>query len=97
MFNQHNTPYNNPKFIGICSEHGVSSNLTKWRNHYIYSTWQSRGWETGKPGMSFSNDNSFSRWIIGKSDGLTTVGLRKLSESVKACLFKPVLGFGFPG
>ena len=39
-------------------------------------------WETGKPGMSYINENSFSRWIIEKSDGLTTLGLQKLSETV---------------
>ena len=34
-------------FIGICSEYGVSSDLTKWRNQNYFSTWQSRAWETG--------------------------------------------------
>ena len=53
-------------------------------NIYIYfSTWQSRTWETGKPGMSYINENSFSRWIIEKSEGLTTLGLHKLSETVR--------------
>ena len=81
-FNQYNNPYNHEKFIGICSEYGVSNDLTKWRNQKYFSTWQSRAWETGKPGMSYINENSFSRWIIEKSDGLTTLGLQKLSESV---------------
>ena len=45
--------------------------------------WQSRAWETGKPGMSYINKNSFSRWIIEKSGGLTTFGLQKLSETVR--------------
>ena len=82
-FNQYNNPYNHEKFIGICSEYGVSNDLMKWRNQKYFSTWQSRGWETGKPGMSYINENSFSRWIIEKSDGLTTLGLQKLSESVR--------------
>ena len=82
-FNQYNNPYNHEKFIGICSEYGVSNNLTKWRNQKYFSTWQSRAWETDKPGMSYINENSFSRWIIEKSDGLTTLGLQKLSESVR--------------
>ena len=82
-FNQYNNPYNHEKFIGICSEYGVSNDLTKWRNRKYFSTWQSRAWETGKPGMSYINENSFSRWIIEKSDGLTTLGLQKLSESVR--------------
>ena len=41
----------------------------------IFTTWQSRAWETGKPDTSYINDNSFSRWNIGKLDGLTKIGL----------------------
>ena len=82
-FNQYNNPYKHEKFIGICSEYGVSNDLKKWRNQKYFSTWQSRAWETGKPGMSYINENSFSRWIIEKSDGLTTLGLQKLSKSVR--------------
>ena len=82
-FNQYNNPYSHEKFIGICSEYGVSNDLTKWRNQKYFSTWQSRAWETNKPGMSYINENSFSRWIIEKSDGLTTLGIQKLSESVR--------------
>ena len=82
-FNQYNNPYNHEKFIGICSEYGVSNDLTKWNNQKYFSRWQSRAWETGKPGMSYINENSFSRWIIEKSDGLTMLGLQKLSESVR--------------
>ena len=75
--------FNHEKFIRICSEYGVSNDLAKWRNQKYFSTWQSRAWETGKPGMSYINENSFSRWIIDKSNGLTMLGLQKLSESVK--------------
>ena len=82
-FNKYNNSYNHEKFIGICSEYGVSNDLTKWRNQKYFSTWQSRAWETGKPGMSYINENSFSRWIIEKSDGLTMLGLQKLSESFR--------------
>ena len=82
-FNQYNNLYNHEKFIGICSEYGVGNDLTKWRNQKYFSTWQSRAWETGKPGMSYINENSLSRWIIEKSDGLTMLGLQKLSESVR--------------
>ena len=82
-FNQYNNPYNHEKFIGISSEYGVSNNLTKWRNQKYFSMWQSRAWEMGKSGMSYINENSFSRSIIEKSDGLTTLGLQKLSETVR--------------
>ena len=82
-FSQHNNLYNHEKFIGICSEYVVSNDLTKWRNKKYFSTWQSRAWETGKPGMSYINENSFSRWIIEKSDSLTTLGIQNLSETVR--------------
>ena len=82
-FNQFNNPYNHEKYIHICSEYGVSNDLTKWRNQKYFSIWQSRAWETGKAGMSYLNENSWSRWIIEKSDGLTTLGLQKISETVR--------------
>ena len=59
-FHQYNNPYNHEKFIGICSEYGVSNDLTKWRNQKYFSTWQSRAWETGKPSMSYINTHSYS-------------------------------------
>ena len=82
-FNQFNNPYNHEKYIHVCSEYGVSNDLMKWRNQKYFSTWQSRAWETGKAGMSYLNENSWSRWIIEKSDGLTTLGLQKISETVR--------------
>ena len=48
----------------------------KWRNKKYFSTWQSRDWETNKPGMSYINENSFSRWIIQNANGITTLGLQ---------------------
>ena len=70
-------------FIKVCGEYGVSNDVTKWRNQKYFSTWQSRAWESGKPGMSYIKENSCSRSVIGKSDGLTTLGLQKLSETVR--------------
>ena len=82
-FNQYNDPYNHEKFIKICGEYGVSNDLTKWSNQKYFSTWQGRAWATGEPGMSYISGNLFSGWIIEKSDGLTILGLQKLSETVR--------------
>ena len=96
-FKKYNNPYSHEKFIEICKEYGVSDensdenkvsdedscDLTKWRNQRYFTTWQSRAWETGWPGISYINVNSFSRWIIEKSDGITKPGIEKLSESVR--------------
>ena len=67
----------------VSDEKKDSCDLTKWRNQRYFATWQSRAWETGWPGMSYININSFSRWIIDKSDGITKPGIKKLSESVR--------------
>ena len=60
-FNQYNNPYNHEKFVGICSEYGVGNDLMNSRNQKYFTTWQSRAWETGKPGMAYINGGSFSR------------------------------------
>ena len=67
----------------VSDENKDSCDLTKWRNQKYFSTWQSRAWEMGRPGMSYINVNSFSRWIIEKSDGITKPGIEKLSELVR--------------
>ena len=59
------------------------ANAIQWRNQGNFTTWQSKAWETGRPDTSHINEDSFSRWIIEKSDGLTKVGLQKLSETVR--------------
>ena len=82
-FSQYNNSYNHEKFIKICGEYGVSNDLTKWRNQKYFSVWQSRAWETSKPDKSYVNENSFSRWILEKSDGLATLGLQKFFETVR--------------
>ena len=74
-------------FLKICCEYGVINDLTNWRNQKYFSMWQSRAWETSKPGMSDINENSFCRWIIEKLDGLTTLGLQKLSEMVRDYMY----------
>ena len=70
-------------FMKICSDYGVSNELMKWRNLGYFTTLQSKAWETGGPDTSYINDNSFSRWIIEKCDGLTKVGLQTLSQTVR--------------
>ena len=37
--------------------------------------------------MSYINENSFSRWIIEKSEGLTMLGLQTLSETIRDYMY----------
>ena len=48
-FKQYNNLYNHEKFIGICSEYGVSNDLTKWRNQKYFSMWQTSQTSTRGP------------------------------------------------
>ena len=82
-FHKYNNPYSCEMFMKICGEYLVSNDLMKWRNRGYLTTWQSKAWETGRPDRSYINDDSFSRWIIKKLDGLTKVGLQKLSGTVR--------------
>ena len=43
----------------VSDEKKIICDLTKWRNQRYFSTWQSRAWEMGRPGMSYININSF--------------------------------------
>ena len=48
-----------------------------WRNQYIFSSYQGSK-------LVYLNSDSWSRWILDKSKGLTRVGIQKLSESIRA-------------
>ena len=85
-FHKYNNPCSREMYMKICNEYGVGTDLMKWRNQGYFTMWQSRAWETGRPDTSYINDDSFSRWIIEKLDGLTKVALEKLSETVGDCI-----------
>ena len=63
-FNQYNNPYNHEKFVEICGEYEVSNDLKEWRNQKYFSTWQPVDLVKGIGGMTYINENSFSKWII---------------------------------
>lgn len=83
-FNQYDSPFNKEKYLRLCQEYGVDKHFKNWRNNYYFSTYQSKvpGWDDNPGLRTFTND-SFSRWIIEKSNGLSTSGVEKLSESVR--------------
>ena len=83
-FNQYDSPFNNEKYLRLCQEYGVDKNFKNWRNQYYFSTYQSKVPEWGGThGLRTFTNDSFSRWIIEESNGLTTSGVEKLSESVR--------------
>lgn len=83
-FNQYKNQYSREKYIKLCHIYNVPNVFTEWRNEYYFSSHQSKRPEYGNtPGYSYIDDNSWSRWIIERSEGLTTIGIEKVSESVR--------------
>ena len=83
-FNQYDSPFNKEKYLHLCQEYGVDNHFKNWRNEYYFSTYQSKRPEwNNTAGPSYFTNDSFSRWSIEKSNGLTTAGVKNLSESVR--------------
>jgi len=82
-FQKLNNAFNMDAFHSITSRYGLSSDETVWKNQYFFSSYQSQRKLYGTPGLAYFDENSWSRWIIEKSDGLTRIGIEKLSQSVR--------------
>ena len=55
----------------------------KYRGQYFASSYQQKRKNYHSPGLSYLTNDSMTRWIIEKSNGLTTKGLFMISESVR--------------
>ena len=75
-FNQYKNPFSQENYLELCFEYGVDSDYSQWRNQYFFSTFQSE-----RP--AYLDENSWSRWILTKSQGFTRVGVLKISESAR--------------
>ena len=78
-FNQIQTNYDRDAYLDICKDYGVDSELD-WRNQYLFSTYQN-----GRL-IQLSN-NSWSRWIMPKSNGFTKHGMEMLNESIRVYVY----------
>ena len=79
-FEKYNNRYDQTRYNKISAEFHLNSDQSIWRNQYFFSTYQ--GSE-----LVYLDQNSWSRWILDKSKGLTRIGVNKLSESVQSiCL-----------
>ena len=83
-FSQFDNPYSKEVFLEICSEYVVDSDPVKYHGQYFASSFQRKRKNYPTPGLSYFTDDSMTRWIIEKSDGLTKTGLVMISESVRA-------------
>ena len=67
------------QIIKFISDHDIL-NQRIWRTSYFGGSYQ----PISGPRDVKLDKNSWSRWIIPKSEGLTQVGIQKVSESVRA-------------
>ena len=82
-FNQFDNPFSHKEFLTLCNEYNVSSDPMKYRGQYFASSYQQKRKNYHSPGLSYFTNDSMTRWIIEKSNGLTTKGLFMISESVR--------------
>ena len=82
-FKKLNNQWSTEAFHSITSQYGLSSDETAWKNQYFFTSYQSQRRDFETPGVALFDENSWSRWIIEKSDGLTRIGIEKLSQSVR--------------
>ena len=80
-FSKFANQYNHQKFDYLSSFFGVESQDLTWNQ--FYSSYQSKRRYYATPGLEYFDENSWSRWILEKSEGLTRVGIEKLSQSVR--------------
>lgn len=76
-FEKYNYRYDQTRYNKISAEFHLNSDQSIWRNQYFFSTYQGSK-------LVYIEQNSWSRWILEKSKGLTRIGVNKLSESVRA-------------
>ena len=79
-FDAADNPYTSSEFLKLCEDYRVPNDPMKYWDKKFYWTYQH--------GVRWLHDyigpDSMTRWIIEKSDGITDVGLYKISESVRA-------------
>lgn len=72
--------YDVDRFGELLSKYGLDGFV--WKNDKIYSTFQEKRKYYDTPGLEYFDNDSWSRWIIFNSQGLSKIGVELLSESV---------------
>ena len=78
-FNPSKTDYDKQAYKDLCQDYGANSTWN-WSNEYIFSTYQGSR-------LTYLNSDSWSRWIMSKSQGLTKQGIEMLSETVRIYVY----------
>lgn len=73
------TGYDKEAYQTLCIDYGVNAGFD-WRNQFIFST------DQGSKRV-YLDGNSWSRWIMPKSQGLTRQGIEMLSESIRVYVY----------
>ena len=78
-FSKYSTNYDEEAFADLCKDYGVSEGWD-YTNQYIFSTYQGSQ-------LKVTDADSWSRWKMPKSQGLTRQGLEMLSESIRVYVY----------
>jgi hypothetical protein len=78
-FDFKSTGYDKEAYQDICTDYGINPGFD-WRNQFIFST------DQGSRSVYLDAD-SWARWIIPQSQGLTRQGIEMLGESIRVYVY----------
>ena len=78
-FDAYETNFDKEAYLELCTDYGVNSAFD-FRNQYIFSTYQGST-------LEYLDGDSWGRWIMPKSQGLTKQGVEMLSESIRVYVY----------
>ena len=83
-FQKYDNPFDANAYYKVCLEYGVNPDYVWMSGEWMFQLKElfTHGGKKATKFTQFSND--YSRWIMSTSDGLTGIGVEKLSESVRA-------------
>ena len=77
-FNATGNSYSGEEFFKLCEDYGVPPDSMRYHNEKFFGTHRHWGWS------DYIGPDSMTRLIIEKSQGITDVGLFRISESIRA-------------
>ena len=78
-FSKYSTNYSKEAYPEICADYGVDLG-SNWCSQYIFSTYQGSR-------LTITDGDSWSRWVMPKSRGLTRQGVEMVSESIRVYVY----------
>ena len=82
-FNIINNPYSHEEFLKVCQDYDVPNDSVRYQNEGFYQMYQ----HSMACPDDYQGPNSMASWMIETSQGLTDMGLFRISESIRDYMY----------